>query len=289
MKERRAHNSLPSVLRLPASSVPPSTPAATSLPPPPRRCGGFWSTVPAARGRQAWRRRSSGWNIEVADSGLPGGDRSAGLDEALAELRSDSTPRRRQLVKLRFFAGLTMAEAAEALGISLATAERHWTYARTWLFAALADERAGAVRRRKNASRREGSERLFFAWTAAPDRRGALAMPVAASAGRHLSSAPWKRTVRAERAAWLDEACRGQTDAARRQVERLLAAHPAVGEFLESPPTAVASLAETAREACRRTADARLSCRRAASRARSAGWTITRSWKSSAAAAWAWC
>ena len=40
-------------------------------------------------------------------------------------------------MKLRFFAGLTVSEAAEVLGISLATAERYWTYARTWLYAEL--------------------------------------------------------------------------------------------------------------------------------------------------------
>jgi RNA polymerase sigma factor (TIGR02999 family) len=38
-----------------------------------------------------------------------------------------------QLVKLRFFAGLSMPEAAAALGMPLRTAERNWTYARTWL------------------------------------------------------------------------------------------------------------------------------------------------------------
>jgi hypothetical protein len=38
-----------------------------------------------------------------------------------------------RLVKLRFFAGLTMPEAAEALGLPLRTAERNWAYARTWL------------------------------------------------------------------------------------------------------------------------------------------------------------
>ena len=54
------------------------------------------------------------------------------LDEALSRLE-EVDPARRQLVKLRFFAGLTMQEAAQALGISLRTAERHWTYARTWL------------------------------------------------------------------------------------------------------------------------------------------------------------
>ena len=43
------------------------------------------------------------------------------------------------MVKLRFFAGLTMPEIAKVMKISLATAERHWTYARTWLYAELAD------------------------------------------------------------------------------------------------------------------------------------------------------
>jgi RNA polymerase sigma factor (TIGR02999 family) len=60
------------------------------------------------------------------------------LDEALTRLAEES-PARAELVKLRFFADLTMAEAAEVLGISLATAERYWTYARTWLYAELAD------------------------------------------------------------------------------------------------------------------------------------------------------
>jgi RNA polymerase sigma factor (TIGR02999 family) len=60
------------------------------------------------------------------------------LDEALTRLDQEA-PRRAELVKLRFFAGLTMPEAAQVLGISLATAERYWTFARTWLFAELSD------------------------------------------------------------------------------------------------------------------------------------------------------
>jgi DNA-directed RNA polymerase specialized sigma24 family protein len=56
------------------------------------------------------------------------------LDEALARLES-LAPTRAELVKLRFFAGLTMPEAAEVLGISLATAERYWKFAWTWLCA----------------------------------------------------------------------------------------------------------------------------------------------------------
>jgi RNA polymerase sigma factor (TIGR02999 family) len=60
------------------------------------------------------------------------------LDDALSRLE-ELAPGRAQLVKLRFFSGLTMPEAAAALDISLATAERWWTYARSWLFAALGE------------------------------------------------------------------------------------------------------------------------------------------------------
>ena len=60
------------------------------------------------------------------------------LDEALSRLAAEA-PAKAELVKLRFFAGLTMPEAAAALGISLTTAERHWTYARTWLYSELAE------------------------------------------------------------------------------------------------------------------------------------------------------
>jgi RNA polymerase sigma factor (TIGR02999 family) len=64
------------------------------------------------------------------------------LDDALTRLAQES-PVRAELVKLRFFAGLTMPEAAAVLGISLATAERYWTYARTWLYTELSDDRNG--------------------------------------------------------------------------------------------------------------------------------------------------
>lgn len=61
------------------------------------------------------------------------------LDEALSRL-GDIEPVKAELVKLRFFAGLTMPEAAAVLNISLATAERYWTFAKSWLYAELADE-----------------------------------------------------------------------------------------------------------------------------------------------------
>ena len=55
------------------------------------------------------------------------------LDEALMRL-TEASPVRAELVKLRFFAGLTIPEAAEVLGISVATADRYWVYAKTKLF-----------------------------------------------------------------------------------------------------------------------------------------------------------
>jgi RNA polymerase sigma factor (TIGR02999 family) len=60
------------------------------------------------------------------------------LDDALVKL-AQTEPAKVELVKLRFFAGLTMPEAAAALDISLATAERHWTFAKAWLSAEMAD------------------------------------------------------------------------------------------------------------------------------------------------------
>lgn len=54
------------------------------------------------------------------------------LDGALKQLE-DYDPRKAQLVKLRFFAGLTGQQAAEAIGISQATADRDWAFAKAWL------------------------------------------------------------------------------------------------------------------------------------------------------------
>ena len=54
------------------------------------------------------------------------------LDEALEKLAARD-PVKAQLVQLRVFAGLTLADAAEVLGLSTATADRYWAYARAWL------------------------------------------------------------------------------------------------------------------------------------------------------------
>src|SRR5262245_31108577 len=97
--------------------------------------------VEQARRKQATKRGGDAQRVELdlADAIVaePPFDLLA-LDEALEEF-SRQQPLKAELVKLRYFAGLTMPEAAALLGISLATAERHWTFARSWLYAALAD------------------------------------------------------------------------------------------------------------------------------------------------------
>jgi RNA polymerase sigma factor (TIGR02999 family) len=58
------------------------------------------------------------------------------LEEALTRLAQED-PAKAELVKLRFFAGLSVAQAADVLGISRDTASRHWAYAKVWLYSAL--------------------------------------------------------------------------------------------------------------------------------------------------------
>jgi len=65
------------------------------------------------------------------------------LDEALVALEAHD-PVKARLVELRYFAGLTGAEAADLLGISDATADRHWAYARAWLRRRIAGPEAAA-------------------------------------------------------------------------------------------------------------------------------------------------
>jgi RNA polymerase sigma factor (TIGR02999 family) len=73
---------------------------------------------------------------DVADTNGPDLDLLA-LSDALEKLQTKD-PRAAELVKLRFFAGLTRHEAAEILGISVATADNDWAYAKGWLKAELA-------------------------------------------------------------------------------------------------------------------------------------------------------
>ena len=61
------------------------------------------------------------------------------VDELITQL-AGLHPEKANLVKLKFFGGLSMPEVAEALGVSLATANRHWAYARAWLSRAMMEQ-----------------------------------------------------------------------------------------------------------------------------------------------------
>jgi RNA polymerase sigma factor (TIGR02999 family) len=100
--------------------------------------------VESARRRQALARGGGRQRVEL-DAVEPQAPKLSedvlALHEALSNLeRTD--PQKAELVKLRYFAGLTMEEAAEALEISAATAYRHWSYARAWLHQEIAGSEA---------------------------------------------------------------------------------------------------------------------------------------------------
>jgi RNA polymerase sigma factor (TIGR02999 family) len=97
--------------------------------------------VEGARRKKRVRHGGGRLRVELKDAGFLAQEPSEALealDLALTKL-AEEDPDKAELVKLRFFAGLTMPEIARVLKISLATAERHWTYARTWLYAELKD------------------------------------------------------------------------------------------------------------------------------------------------------
>jgi RNA polymerase sigma factor (TIGR02999 family) len=84
-----------------------------------------------SRKRGGGRRRQPLEDVHLA-AGATDDDNLLAIDEALAKLAAKDRAKA-ELVKLRFFAGCTIDQAAEALGISTATAERWWAYARAWL------------------------------------------------------------------------------------------------------------------------------------------------------------
>jgi RNA polymerase sigma factor (TIGR02999 family) len=77
---------------------------------------------------------------EVADVGEDQADDLLSLSDALDELARED-PAKAELVKLRYFAGLSVQEAADALGVSRATADRYWAYAKVWLYCRVSGER----------------------------------------------------------------------------------------------------------------------------------------------------
>jgi RNA polymerase sigma factor (TIGR02999 family) len=82
-------------------------------------------------------------DFEVAQTlAEPPADELLALDEALDQLAAED-PVKAELVKLRCFAGLSHRDAAQALGISRATADRYWAYAKSWLYCKLYEPDSG--------------------------------------------------------------------------------------------------------------------------------------------------
>ena len=94
--------------------------------------------IDAARRRHAQRHGGGLERVDVADPNLqiaaPGRDEELlAVHESLDRLAAED-PRKSELVKLRYFAGMTLEQAADALGVSVPTAKRDWAYARAGLF-----------------------------------------------------------------------------------------------------------------------------------------------------------
>jgi RNA polymerase sigma factor (TIGR02999 family) len=95
-----------------------------------------------ARDRRRLKRGGGRHRVDLDRLTVPASasdDDLLGLDEALDRLAKEY-PAAAELVKLRFFAGMTLGEAADALGLPRRTADRHWAFARAWLAEALAGE-----------------------------------------------------------------------------------------------------------------------------------------------------
>jgi len=98
--------------------------------------------IEAARRKQREKHGGSRQRVNLDDVTVDPHDRAddlLALDEALSALAREA-PAKADLVKLRYFTGLTLEEAAACQGISLATAKRSWALARAWLYDALSDE-----------------------------------------------------------------------------------------------------------------------------------------------------
>ena len=93
--------------------------------------------IDRARRKQAMRHGAGQQRVDIEEIEIaaPADDgQLLAINEALDKLTAQDKPKA-ELVKLRFFAGMSIEEAAAVLGISEATAKRWWAYARAWLFA----------------------------------------------------------------------------------------------------------------------------------------------------------
>ncbi len=111
--------------------------------------------IDRARRRQALRHGGGQERLNVDDLELAGAaendDQLLAVHEALDRLAAHDPPKA-ELVKLRYFVGMTIEEAAAALRISEPTAKRWWTYARTWLYQDIRADQSAASDDRRNSA-----------------------------------------------------------------------------------------------------------------------------------------
>ena len=92
--------------------------------------------VEKARRRQRARHGGGLERVDVDEVEIASGvrqDQLIALDDALAKLEQED-PQKAEVVKLRYFVGMSNEQTAETLGLSVATIERHWSFAKAWLF-----------------------------------------------------------------------------------------------------------------------------------------------------------
>jgi RNA polymerase sigma factor (TIGR02999 family) len=117
-----------------------------------------------ARRKKALRHGGGQERVDIQEVDIPdrGKDEEVlAVNEALEKLAANDK-QKAELVKLRYFAGLTIGQAAELLDISEATAKRHWTYARAWLYREI--ERSERVDRKRTDCNDSGQSSIIAKW-----------------------------------------------------------------------------------------------------------------------------
>ena len=150
--------------------------------------------------------------------------------QALAE----DDPVGAKLVELKFFAGLSLRQAADTLGVPRRTADRHWAYARAWLF----DRLGGEDRIERFVYREEFSEksvahfrRVLRALSYGPNLTGAEPMSEVTPDAKAIFFEALEQSGPEALAEFLDRRCRAIAEI-RQRVEELLRAHQKAGQFL---------------------------------------------------------
>src|SRR5712671_1377956 len=98
--------------------------------------------IERARRRARLKHRAGAKHIDVADADVPApmpDDQLLQVNEALDRLQAED-PDKARVVMLKFFAGLTNEDVARSLGVTERTVERHWAFAKVWLFRSIRRE-----------------------------------------------------------------------------------------------------------------------------------------------------